>query len=87
MFFYNYIGKQQTRNQIFLTFITDFVQDININIWHRHRQANLLWEANLNITPKRKRNYRKQHRHPISTPISSTREEIRAQENNNHQSR
>jgi hypothetical protein len=56
-FFYNYIGRQQTRNALFLTFISDLIHDINYNIWHHYHQSNLQWESNLNITPKRKRNY------------------------------
>jgi ribonuclease HI len=53
-FFYNYIGRQQTRNQIFLTFITDLIQDINYNIWRGYRQSTSQWELTLNITPKKK---------------------------------
>jgi hypothetical protein len=70
-FFYNYIGRQQTHNTIFITFITDLMQDINYNIWHEHHKSNLQWELNLNITPKRKRNYRKQHRNDQSNSLSS----------------
>jgi hypothetical protein len=47
------------------------IQDINYNIWRGHRQSNLQWELTLNITPKKKRNYRKQHRNEHSQSTSS----------------
>jgi hypothetical protein len=31
-FFYNYIGKQELRNKLFLSFITELIQDINYEI-------------------------------------------------------
>jgi hypothetical protein len=86
-FFYNYIGNQKTRNQVFLNFISDLVRDININIWRRHRQSNLQWESSLNITPKRKRNYRKYYRQQNSSAIPTNTDESSTHDANNSHKR
>jgi ribonuclease HI len=69
-FFYNYIGNQKTRNKIFLLFITDLIQEINYHIWRGHRNSNKQWESHLQITPKKKRNYRKRDQQS-STPLDN----------------
>jgi hypothetical protein len=69
-FFYNYIGSQKTRNKIFLLFIMDLIQDINYHIWRGHRNSNKQWESHLQITPKKKRNYRKRDQQS-STPLDN----------------
>ncbi|PKC55428.1 hypothetical protein RhiirA1_475628 [Rhizophagus irregularis] len=65
VFFDNYFSKVADRSRHLIQYVTAFISELNTITWSPYSRSFKKWEKSLNITLKKKKNYRK---HTITAP-------------------
>ncbi|CAB4413520.1 unnamed protein product [Rhizophagus irregularis] len=61
-FFYRYLSKKCNRDRLLIQYVNDFIKELTLITWSPRSHSFKNWEKSLDITPKKKKNYR--HKRP-----------------------
>ncbi|RGB40376.1 hypothetical protein C1646_739642 [Rhizophagus diaphanus] len=71
--FYMYFGQQKLRDHLLIQYVADFTTALKISIWSIQARNFKKWEKSLNITSKKKKQYRRHHKRPLKDSSNMTR--------------
>ncbi|CAB4413523.1 unnamed protein product [Rhizophagus irregularis] len=57
-FFYRYLSKKCDRDRLLIQYVNDFIKELTLITWSPRSRSFKNWEKSLDITPKKKKNYR-----------------------------
>ncbi|CAB4424299.1 unnamed protein product [Rhizophagus irregularis] len=58
-FFYRYLSKKSDRDRLLIQYVNDFIKELTLITWSPRSRSFKNWEKSLDITPKKKKNYRR----------------------------
>ncbi|RGB24417.1 hypothetical protein C1646_773147 [Rhizophagus diaphanus] len=71
--FYMYFGQQKLRDQLLIQYVADFTAALKISIWLIQARNFKKWEKSLNITSKKKKQYRRNNKRNSKNSSNITR--------------